>query len=266
MKTAEIVAIINLTPDSFSDGNLYQDSATLFKNLDKLSELEVKIIDLGAVSTRPGAKIPSIDEELSRIKKFLPILAKFDQFQYSIDSFHYPVVKFLLDHLPIRWINDQTAFKDHQLLDLAVKHQLKVVLMHHLTIPTSREILIPNDQDIIAIVKNWFQEKSDYLLQAGVLKENIILDPGIGFNKTFEASWTLIKKANELVELGYNMLYGHSRKSFLNKVTNLDFVERDLETAYLSLYLANQGVKFLRVHNPEYNLRMLKINQYFTQV
>ena len=109
-------------------------------------------------------------------------------------------------------------------------------------------------------MQNWLLEKANSLIAQGIRKEQLILDPGIGFGKTAQQSWQLIKAAKSFSELGYQIMYGHSRKSFLNLVTSQDFAMRDLETAILSGYLANAEIDYLRVHDVESSARALKLS------
>ncbi len=265
MKKTKLVGILNITPDSFSDGGAYNEANAAARQLELMLEQKPDVIDIGAVSTRPNSIIPSLSDEKARfdaiLSTIIPILKKADTL-ISIDSYNYETILYLLDKLPIAWINDQSGFADLRIIKLAKDHQLKLVIMHHLSIPVDPSQTISLDLDVVQEVKTWLLNKTHYLIDQGVDSKQIILDPGIGFGKTPEQSWQLIKEAKSFTNLGYEVMYGHSRKSFLNTITNKDFSQRDFETAILSGYLANYGVDYLRVHNVELNIRALKLREF----
>lgn len=256
----KIVGILNITPDSFSDGNFYNNAASAAKQLVKLIKQGAEVIDIGAISTRPGSLLISPEEEIARFKEILPSvvpLVRESKIEISIDSFHAETIRFLLDYLPISWINDQRGFIDKELLDIARENNLKIVLMHQLGIPANPKLTLNLEVDVVLTVKNWLLSRADDIINQGIDKKQIIIDPGIGFGKSHEQAWQLINSAQEFVETGFSVLYGHSRKSFLNVVTNVPFAERDLETAIISYELAKRRVDYLRVHNVEANKRAI---------
>lgn len=266
LKQTNLVGILNVTPDSFSDGGGGSINPKLLtERLERMLEHNPEVIDIGAASTRPNSNIISAEEEINRFNLVLstitPII-KNSHAKISIDSYNYKTIEYLLEKFNIDWINDQSGFIDRRMIDLVVNTDKKLVIMHHLTIPTDPINNISEELDVIDEVKNWLLEKADYLMSYGIKKEQIIFDPGIGFNKNYAQSWKLIKEARRLTELGFPVMYGHSRKSFLNSVTNLDFSERDLETSIISLYLAKENVDYLRIHDVKSNSRALKIREY----
>ena len=182
--------------------------------------------------------------------------------EISIDSYNFDTLQYLMNKLPISWINDQTGFADERIIDLVKNTNLKLVVMHHITIPVDPTKTLPEEIDVTSFIKEWLLKKANYLIERGIRKEQIILDPGIGFGKTAQQSWRLIRNAKILANLGYPIMYGHSRKSFLGLLTDKPFAERDLETAVLSSYLSAQGVDYLRVHDVESSARAIKANQY----
>lgn len=262
MSNPKLVGILNLTPDSFSDGGLYNQQDSAAKQLKLMLEVGADVIDIGAVSTRPHSAVPSAAEEISRFAAVLPtikpILESYSA-KISIDTCNFATIKYLMDIIHIDWINDQSGFTDQKIVSLLKDTNIKLVIMHHTCLPADPKNTVPLNLDIIEVVKNWLLEKAKNLQDQGIKKEQIIIDPGIGFGKTANQSWELIRKANSLVNLGFPVLYGHSRKSFLNIVTAAEFSKRDLETAIISSYLSDQGIDFLRVHDVDSSLRMLKI-------
>ncbi len=264
-KQTKLVGILNITPNSFSDGGLYLDPAEALKQLELMLEYNPETIDIGAASTRPNSAIISAEEEIARFDCVLSTIApviKNSSIKISVDSYNYETAKYLSKKFPLAWINDQSGFIDKRMVGLVVDSELKLVIMHHLTIPASPTKIMPIESDVVSVVKDWLMKKVDYLVSMGIKQSQIIIDPGIGFGKNAIQSWQLIKEAKEFIDLGYSVMYGHSRKSFLNAVTDLDFAKRDLETAIISLYLANCGVDYLRVHDLESNSRALKLRDF----
>jgi dihydropteroate synthase len=262
MKKVKLVGILNITPDSFSDGGLYNKQNTAIKQLEHMLEMDTDVIDIGAISTRPQGKLSSAEEEINRFKMILPSLdpiLRSCKAKISIDSFNYETLKYLLDIIPIDWINDQSGAVDENIIKLVKEHNLKIVIMHNIGLPADPKNIIPVDLDIVEVVKDWFLSRLDHLKGFGIKDEQIILDPGVGFGKTSKQSWKLIKEASSFVNLGFPILYGHSRKSFLNIITTAEFAKRDLDTAIVSYHLVDCGVEFLRVHDIDASRRMLKI-------
>ena len=265
MKKTKLVGILNITPNSFSDGGLFLDPERAAKQLELLLESGADVIDIGAVSTRPRSVQPSIEEEMVRFNQILPVIVpilKNSSVEVSIDSYNFETVKYLTEQISVHWINDQKGFIDNKMIELAKDIDAKLVIMHHLTIPTDPSVKISEELDPIEEVESWLLEKADYLIKKGISHERIIFDPGVGFGKSAAQSWKLIKEAKILRELGFPMLYGHSRKSFLNLVTDKDFIHRDLETSVISLYLAEAGVDYLRIHDVESTARALKLQAF----
>ncbi len=262
MKQAKLVAILNITPNSFSDGGLYLNHSTAQQQVEKLLQHGPDVIDIGAISTRPHSVAPSLEEERARFDAILPAITpilKNSPVKISVDSYNFETLDYLTNKLPIAWINDQSGFRDQRIINLAKNTDIKLVLMHNITIHADPTQIVPQELNITSVVKDWLQSKTEYLIKQGIQKEQIILDPGIGFGKTAEQSWQLIREAKKFLELGYPIMYGHSRKSFMNLITDKPFAQRDLETALLSLYLSDQGVDYLRVHDMLLNSKLLNL-------
>ncbi len=265
MKQAKLVAILNITPNSFSDGGLFVEPSEALKQVQKLVQAKPDVIDIGAVSTRPKSVAPSIKEEKNRFDKVLPAILpaiKDSSVEVSVDSYNFEVLQYLMEKMPIAWINDQSGFEDKRIIDLARDTDIKLVIMHNVTLHVDPKKTVPEDLNVTSVVKNWLLEKAEYLMDNGIRKEQIIFDPGVGMGKTAEQSWQLIRDAKIFVDLGYPIYYGHSRKSFMNLITDQLFSQRDIETAVISSYLSSQGVDYLRVHNVEMNARAISVNKY----
>lgn len=246
---SEIMLVINLTPDSFSDGGYYANNlqAVMIKVEQALQD-GVGIIDVGAESTRPNANFIDVDEEIERLESVILSLDKLKNkydFKISLDSYKAEVVSKFLPYIDI--VNDVSNQLPLKLIREITSQQKQYVLMHSLTVPAMPQVNL-NCYDVTNELTLWFKDKLAFYTQHEINLQQIILDPGIGFNKTQIQSWQLLQSIQDFYSLGCVILVGHSRKSFLNKVTRDAFVKRDLESAVVSNHLAKHGVDYLRMH------------------
>jgi dihydropteroate synthase len=254
----KIIGILNITPDSFSDAGKFAEADSALKRVEQMLGQGASVIDIGAESTRPDATLLGYEEEFSRLNSVLPILCtQFPKTTFSLDTRNPQIAVWGLN-LGVDWINDVAGFSDPSMIEVARDYEAKIVVMHNLTVPADPEVTVPENEDVLLVVKDWFRNKIDLLQQAGIKRENIILDVGIGFGKTAVQSWQLITWADEFKEFGLPLLYGHSEKSFLKLVTEKPAGERTIETASISAYLTAKKVDFLRVHDVETNYRAIK--------
>jgi 2-amino-4-hydroxy-6-hydroxymethyldihydropteridine diphosphokinase/dihydropteroate synthase len=256
----QLVGIVNITPDSFSDGMKYLHAEKAVRRMQELTAHGAAIIDIGAQSTRPGATLVSSQEEWQRLKPVLDIVAQtFRDLpakpQISLDSYNPKIIKKALERYPIHWINDVNGGKDEQLLQIVAETNCKIVINHSLTVPHSRELVLPFNRNPMSYLSDWAEKKMKQLDKFGLSKERIILDPGIGFGKSAFQSLSLLREIEGLKKEGCEILVGHSRKSFLNIVT--EALDRDVETVGISHSLLNRKVDYLRVHNVEAHQRSL---------
>lgn len=258
----EQMLIINSTPDSFSEkGNLYQKTDEILVKVVKSLHEGVSIIDVGAESTRPGATALTNKEELNRLSGLLEAInslrADFN-FQLSLDSYKEETIEALIDKIDI--INDVTGNISDRTLEKLVCTGKKYVCMHSLTVPANREINLPINQNPVETLKSWAIDKLEKLTNLGLSQENVILDLGIGFNKTQDQSWYLLRNIKEFMTLDTQIMVGHSRKGFINKISQTEFWDRDLETAIISSILSQQLVDYIRVHDWVLYTRICKVN------
>lgn len=247
LDTPKIMGILNLTPDSFSDGGKFNDEKLALKHTEKLLKDGAEIIDIGPQSTRPNAEFLSSKEEISRIGKLISQIKKeFPESLISLDTFYAETVKFGFDE-GIDMINDISGGQyDEKMFDVAAETGLPYILMH---INPSYETMHDKIrfEDITLEVNRYFSEKTNELLQKGV--KDIILDPGFGFGKTVEDQMKMI---NEVEYLGFEkfpLLIGISRKSFIYKPLGKSSLDINEETQKLHLKVLEQGAKILRVHD-----------------
>lgn len=253
-----LVGIVNVTPDSFSDGGCYFDSQKALKRIQDLISQGAAVIDIGAQSTRPGAKpIPPL-EEWKRLKAIFKYLSHSLAFQLakpfiSLDSYHLEVIQKALQLYPVDWINDVRGNEDEDFLNFISKTKCKIIINHSLGIPPSRKSVLSFNTNPIQCVYEWAQKKIELFKVYGIEKDRIILDPGIGFGKTTSQSFSLLRDIKYLKDLGCEILVGHSRKLFSSNKPH----ECDIETSGISHYLYRQGADYLRVHNIELHHRSL---------
>lgn len=249
----KIIGIINITPDSFSDGGLYNNESSIIKRIEELVSNGASIIDLGAESTRPGATPLSDNEEFKRLK---PILKKLVEKIHSLgalaslDTRHAMSAKYAVD-IGIDWINDVSGGASKEIISIVKESNVKCVLMHNLGIPADKKVIIPKSENPIEVVRKWIVDKVKTMENFGIPKERLIIDPGIGFGKDEEQSIKIIKNAGIFTGLGVDIMLGYSRKSFLSSVNSSLPKDRDIETLSTSLYLTRFKIDYIRVHNTD---------------
>ena len=246
---AYVMGILNVTPDSFSDGGHYNNvSAALSHALGMITD-GCDIIDVGAESTRPGHTQISVDEECSRLIPILRALREVTDVPLSVDTYRAEVAREALKN-GAHMINDIWGLRyDAEIASVCAEYDVPVCIMHN---KTTNEY---ND-----FVPDWLAEikaSVDHALTAGIRSENIILDPGIGFAKSFELDTTAMHHLDDLAALGYGVLLGTSRKRMVGNLSGLDVGNRDEATAATSVYGYLHGARIFRVHNVLMNRRML---------
>jgi dihydropteroate synthase len=272
-----IMGILNLTPDSFSgDGLLIQDPAADELRIDLDSILETArifvengadIIDVGGESTRPGAQLVAADEEMKRVVPVIEMLARNFNVIISIDTYKASVADTAIRH-GAHMINDVWGFHaDPELASVAAKHQAPVILMHNRSSWAHAEIKeklggryvgIPYE-NLVEEVKQELLESVSLARTAGIPDERIILDPGIGFGKSVEQNLELVDRLNEIRGLGYPILLGPSRKSFIGYTLNLPPDQRlEGTAAAVSIGIA-RGADIVRVHDVPFMSRVIRM-------
>lgn len=239
----ELVAIINITPDSFSDGRKNATTEDYLALIDQAVKEGAIILDIGAESTRPGATLLTQEEEWKRLKPILQNIKS--KATLSIDTRHPKTFRQALEY-GAQWFNDVSGLQNPESIKLAAETKCDVVLMHSLTVPADPKITFPENADVVKEVIEWAEKR---IAQLKLPKEKIIFDPGIGFGKTAAQSWQLIEYITQFKKLGTRIMVGHSRKSFLG----VPMEQRDELTAKITRELAQAGVDYVRVHNVAIN-------------
>ena len=261
---SKIVGILNLTPDSFSDGGKYFDEKKALFYLEEMLISGADIIDIGAESTRPNAQILNAQEEIARLENILPKLIfaikNFNKIhnkniQASIDSYHLETIIFA-HKIGVEIINDVSGLIDEKIIDYIAQNNLTAILMHNLAIHSNPELIVNRDLNVVEEIISWAHQKINYLTARKIQKSQLIFDPGIGFAKNSTQSIRILKNINAFRVLNLPIYVGHSKKSFLDAINipsqpNLD---RTAKTLILSQYLAQKNVEYLRVHDVKENV------------
>ncbi|HEX5609139.1 MAG TPA: dihydropteroate synthase [Solirubrobacterales bacterium] len=241
------MGVVNVTPDSFSDGGLYLDPEAAIAHGEELAEAGAAILDVGGESTRPGAEPVSEAEELRRV---IPVLAGLagSGAELSIDTSKAAVAAAALD-AGAAIVNDVTALRgDPGMAALCAERGATVVLMHMLGDPRTMQ-RDPTYDDVVAEVGAFLAERLQAAVAAGIAEEKIWLDPGIGFGKTAEHNLELLRRLPELRRLGRPLVVGTSRKSFIGRLDGSPAGERLGGTIASSVLAAAEGAAVLRVHD-----------------
>jgi dihydropteroate synthase len=247
LDTPKIMGILNMTPDSFSDGGKFNNEKSALKHAEKLLKDGAEILDIGPQSTRPNAEFLRADEEVNRIGNLISLIKKeFPEALVSLDTFYAETVKFGFNE-GIDLINDISGGQyDPEMFDAAAETKLPYILMHVNPSYQTMHDKIKFD-DITLEVNQYFAKKTKELLEKGV--NDIILDPGFGFGKTVEDQMKMIHEVEYLGFEKFPLLIGISRKSFIYKPLGKSPLDINEETQKLHTKVLEQGAKILRVHD-----------------
>lgn len=251
MKT-KLMGILNVTPDSFSDQGRWFDGEAAFKRGIEIYQQGADILDIGGESTRPGAHPVSEEDELKRVIPVIKRLKIEIPIPISIDTMKPKVAEAALAE-GASFINDVSGFRDPAMRKLAAKSQAKLILMHMHENPKTMQQNPSYPKGVISFLLDWFPLQIELLLELGVQKENIILDPGIGFGKTVADNIEIVQNLPELKNLGFPLLIGLSRKSFLGKILNKPCTDLLAATLTGNMLAIQGGADIIRVHDiPEH--------------
>lgn len=243
-----IMGILNVTPDSFSGDGIYQDVDKAASIAERMVEDGADIIDIGGESTRPGAESVTIEEEISRTIPVIKKLAKQIDIPISIDTAKSEVARLALEN-GASIVNDITGMEsDPETLNAAKEFNAMVVLMHIKGTPRTMQFN-PDYENLIKEIKDKLRRIIENALAKGIKKENIIIDPGIGFGKTLEHNLHILNSLSEFKEFKLPILIGPSRKSFIGKLTGADPDKRQFGTAASVAIAIKNGADIVRVHD-----------------
>jgi len=251
-KKTYIMGILNVTPDSFSDGGKYFTEEESERQIIKMLEAQVDIIDVGGETSKPFSKEIKPYEQIERV---VPVIKKIRELSktipISIDTRHSEVAKEAVKY-GANIVNDVSGFDwDQEMPAIVANLNVPIIIMHSLASPDKMQINPEYAKNVVDAVYEALSDKVSMALQAGIKRENIIIDPGFGFGKTLEHNLELVQRISEFRSLGLPILAGISRKSVISNIINVPPQERDDATLALNSYLASNGANIIRVHNFE---------------
>ena len=251
MRGPRVMGVVNVTPDSFSDGGLFLDAGSAIAHGRELAAAGADILDVGGESTRPGAEAVGAELELERVQPVVAALAGDAQPggpSVSIDTSKASVARAALD-AGAGWVNDVTALRaDPELAGLCADRGCEVVLMHMLGSPRTMQDA-PRYDDVLDDVRSFLAARIEAAIEAGIAEARIWIDPGIGFGKTLEHNLELLHRLGELRELGRPLVVGTSRKRFLGAITGREVGERLGATVAANTLALAAGAEVFRVHD-----------------
>ena len=256
-----ILGILNVTPDSFSDGGQFPDLEAAAAHGCLLAEQGAEIIDLGGESTRPGAVPVDVDEELRRVIPVLRALRKKSEVLISIDTSKAAVADAAME-AGADIINDVTALLgDPAMPEVAARHGAGVILTHMQGNPQTMQ-LAPHYGDVVREVADFLRQRMEAVLGYGMATESMAIDPGIGFGKTWEHNLALLRELAQFVTMGRPVLVGVSRKSFLARLAGAEKMEDRLWPGVaLTSYGREMGARLFRVHEPQPHSQALRMTE-----
>jgi len=244
-----LMGILNITPDSFSDGGKYFNLENAVNHAKELIKSGFHIIDVGGESTRPGAELISEDEEIRRVIPAIQEIIKLKKI-VSIDTYKSKVAKAALE-AGADLINDVSGLTmDEEMVNVAREFNCPIVIMHNEGIPARKDVVYnvsTSSETIVNKIVSWLQKQTNYAIKNGIKKENIIIDPGIGFGKTPEENFFIIENLFEFKSLGFPILIGPSRKSFIKAIHGEDTDIEKKSKEIVDLCIRN-GADIVRIH------------------
>jgi len=255
----KIMGVLNANEDSFFAGSRYQDSLAT-QRIENMIEEGASIIDIGGVSSRPGADKVDVQEELKRVKPILDSIRNnklYEHVRFSIDSYEPLVIQYALES-GFNIVNDITGLVDDEVSKLCAKYNATAILMHMQGTPQTMQDN-PEYTSLLSNIHSFFEQRIANAESLGV--QDIVLDVGIGFGKTLEDNLSLIKNLEHFLSLGKELLIGASRKSMINSIINTEVEQRLPGTLALHLEAVKNGASLLRVHDVKEHVQAIKVYQ-----
>lgn len=255
-----VMGILNMTPDSFSDGGQYNNLDAAMRHVDSMIQAGATFIDVGGESTRPGSDDVSVSEELDRVVPVIEKIASYFDVWISVDTSK-PEVMTAAANAGASLINDIRALTEPGALQAAQKTGLPVCIMHMQGDPKTMQHNPQYDGDIYVEVDRFFSHHIARCVDAGIERQKIILDPGFGFGKTLQHNYRLLEKLDSFHHLGLPILVGMSRKSMIGQVLNLPPLDRMVGSVSCAVIAAMKGAQIVRVHDVKETFDALRIVQ-----
>ena len=260
-KKTLIMGVLNVTPDSFSDGGMFIDTGKAIQRAIEMVEEGADIIDIGGESSRPGSEPVSEMEELQRVLPIISALKEKINVPISIDTYKASIAEKAIEN-GIEIVNDISGLRfDKKMVDVIRKTNVGVIIMHMKGTPRDMQ-KNPHYDDVIQEIYDFLKERTDFAITKGLNKDSIIIDPGIGFGKRLQDNLTIINRVAEFKSLGFPVLIGASRKSFIGITLDLPVTER-LEGSLAACAVAMEGgVDILRVHDVKETKRFIDMYEH----
>lgn len=256
LKRPLVMGVLNVTPDSFSDGGMYADELAALHRGRCIAEQGAAIIDIGGESTRPGSAPVSVAEELARVVPVLEALAHGVDVSLSVDTRH-PEVAAAAVSRGASIINDVSGFRDPAMVEVAASCDAGLIVMHMLGEPRTMQIE-PRYHDVVTEVRDYLAAQAELLQKAGVAGERIAVDPGLGFGKTTAHNLEILRRLDMIAALGYPVVIGASRKRFVGELTGVQVPAQRLSGSLCAAcWSALHGADVLRVHDVSATLQSL---------
>lgn len=260
LSRTKLMGILNVTPDSFSDGGQFIGQAAALRQVQQMLANGADIIDIGGESTRPGAKDVSLDDELARV---IPVIHSIRQLYpdlpISVDTSKARVMAEAIA-VGADIINDVRALQEPEALEVAVAAKVPVCLMHMQGQPRSMQHQ-PSYQQVVLEVLAFLKQRAEVCIAAGIARQQIIFDPGFGFGKSLAHNYELLSAMSQFVETGYPVLAGMSRKSMIGQLLNRDVAERLAGSIACATIAVMKGAQIIRVHDIKETADAIKIAQ-----
>lgn len=253
-----IMGILNITDDSFYDGGQYSDMDAALKHCESMINNGATIIDVGGESTRPGAMAIAVDEEIEKVVPIVTAIKKNFDIVVSVDTYKAKVAESALV-AGADIINDISGLNfDSEMVSVVAKYQIPVVIMHIQGTPHDMQKK-PYYDDVILELIEYFDERVDFAVKSGILRENIIIDPGIGFGKRLEDNLQILKNIQSFKKYGLPILIGVSRKSIIGAILNNQVDDRLYGTLGANILAITKGANVLRVHDVKAHFDVLQV-------
>jgi len=254
-----LMGVLNVTPDSFSDGGKYSTSESAIARAEQIVAEGADLIDIGGESTRPGAQPVAEEEQIRRVIPVLKHIRERLKILCSIDTTSSAVADAALN-AGAAMVNDISGARaDERMLALLARRGVPVVLMHMQGTPATMQAA-PQYEDVVAEVASFFEDRMKVAMEAGIERERILLDPGIGFGKDLEHNLTLLRRQRELTALGRPLVIGTSRKKFIGTITGVEEPsQRVFGTAATTAWAVANGAGIVRVHDVAANVQVVRM-------
>lgn len=252
------MGILNITPDSFSDGGKFASKEQIIARVKSMIEAGVDIIDIGGESTRPFACPVSVEQELKRVIPAIQLIRQHCSLPISIDTTKAVVARQAIV-AGANIVNDISGLRfDQEMVKVVCKYNASVIIMHMQGTPADMQVK-PTYGDVMAETISFLKERIEWAGSHGVKRHRIIVDPGIGFGKSVTHNLTILKHLTDLKSLGCLIMVGHSRKAFIGKLLDLEVNDRDVASAVLSAICVINGASIVRVHDVRKTVQAIKL-------